>query len=362
MPAIDERPSLAHHHAADPRPPRHNGGWPAHARDPALARDDASVLRRHPLAWRAGGQRLPDAQTLFCAETGNPHGLAGSDVHALGPLSGQALLRLGSLADIDTVMAQGFEAWLAAQFAQAHCDSGHPYVDFAAYRQLLSAPDGLRRRLQLMLTEYVVVSPASTSPPWPHRTYATFWDGLGDHAFGNFRDLLEFVTLRASMGAFLNTAGNQKEDPSTGRVPDENEPARVFTGYQIDDSGPRITPLVGGGWRPTHALRARTARHAARALPGHHHRGRNTRAAGAGDGAGHLVPASQRLFLGRLREPALRLLQWGRSFGLVSKSGSWKRGFDVESPELFHGQRGATAPEFQISTRAGRARSRASAT
>jgi uncharacterized protein (DUF1800 family) len=404
--------------------------------------------------------------------------------------------------DIAAVMTLGFAGWLRAQFSiphddrawdwlesrgygvvdkQAYYDGGHPFFDLAAYRQMLSGPDGVRRRIQLMLTEYFVVSLGSTQPAWPHFAYATFWDGLGDHAFGNFRNLLEFVTLSASMGAFLNTAGNQKEDPTTGRVPDENyarevmqlftiglyelnpdgtvrrdasgrpletygaadvtELARVFTGYQIDDSGPRITPLVGGGWRPAYPY----SRRAMRFVPELHslqpvrflgtvipagtpglealRRALDTlfmhpnvgpffgrqliqrlvtsdpspayvgRVAAAfndnGDGVrGDMKAVISAVLLdeeargndslqsatfGRLREPALRFLQWGRTFRLVSKAGSWKWGFDYANPDLFHGQRlfwapsvfnffrpgyvppgtpmaarGATAPEFQI--------------
>lgn len=535
--------------------------WPEHGRDLSRAQEAPTLLRRGALAYQPAAQRMPDAQALFdwaersypaffptpepnlqfeqftyrfYPSTGNHLGLAGQDVYVLGPLSGQQLLRVGSLADfaplvyprlmpgtraqaarfvlqaqvgatdadIDAVMTLGYEGWLQAQFAlpmndrawdwlvargygvvdaQAYYDGGAPFFDLAAYRQIVTAPDGLRRRMQLMLTEYFVVSLGSVQPPWPHLTYATFWDGLGEHAFGNFRDLLEFVTLTAAMGAFLNTAGNQKADPATGRVPDENyarevmqlftiglyalnpdgtpllddegrpleaygardvtELARVFTGYQIDDSGPRITPLVGGGWRPAYPYSQRPMRFVASL-----HDTRKVEFLGSTIAAGTPGPQAlkqaldtlfrhpnvgpffgrqliQRLVTsnpspayvarvaavfndngqgvrgdmqsviaavlldeeargdsslasphaGRLREPALRFLQWARSFRLSSKAGSWKWGFDVENPDLFHGQRlfwapsvfnffrpgyvppgtpmaarGATAPEFQI--------------
>lgn len=535
--------------------------WPAHGRDLAQARDAPELLRQRTLAYRAGVQRVPDAQAFLdwaerqfpqffpthettrrlepfayraYADTGNYLGVADGSVYVLGPVTGNQLMRVGSLADfapfvyprfapqtraqaarfllqaqiaatdedIDAVMALGFEGWLQAQFEmpqadlawdwlesrgygvvdrQAYYDGGHPFFDLAAYRQLLTTPDGLRRRIQLMLTEYFVVSLGSTSPPWPHFTYATYWDGLGRHAFGNFRDLLEFVTLSASMGAYLNTAGNQKEDPATGRVPDENyarevmqlftiglyelepdgalrrdaegrpvetygaadvtELARVFTGYQIDDSGPRITPLVGGGWRPAYTYSRRPMRfvpelHSMQPVrflgttieagtPGpqalkialdtlfHHPNvgpffGRQLiqrlvtsdpspayvgRVAAAFNDNGQGVRGDLQAVIaavlldeearsdaglrsaqfGRLREPALRMLQWGRTFRLVSRAGSWKWGFDYESAQAFHGQRlfwapsvfnffrpgyvppgtpmaarGATAPEFQI--------------
>ncbi len=42
------------------------------------------------------------------------------------------------------------------------------------------------------------------------------------NAFGNLRQLLQDVALHPVMGFYLNTKGNQKENASTGRLPDEN--------------------------------------------------------------------------------------------------------------------------------------------
>ena len=53
------------------------------------------------------------------------------------------------------------------------------------------------------------------------------------NAFGNFRQLLEDVTLHPAMGYFLNTKGNRKEDTRTGRVPDENYSREVMQLFTI---------------------------------------------------------------------------------------------------------------------------------
>ena len=45
---------------------------------------------------------------------------------------------------------------------------------------------------------------------------------LGQHAFGNYRNLLEAVTYSPMMGLYLSHLRNQKENPATGAVPDEN--------------------------------------------------------------------------------------------------------------------------------------------
>jgi uncharacterized protein (DUF1800 family) len=54
------------------------------------------------------------------------------------------------------------------------------------------------------------------------RGVASYDDTLGEHAFGNYRSLLEAVTLHPMMGIYLSMMRNQKEDAARGRVPDEN--------------------------------------------------------------------------------------------------------------------------------------------
>ena len=64
------------------------------------------------------------------------------------------------------------------------------------------------------------------------RGVASYYDMLGEKAFGNFRDLLEGVTYHPMMGIYLSHLKNQKEDPATGRVPDLNfarEITQLFT-------------------------------------------------------------------------------------------------------------------------------------
>jgi uncharacterized protein (DUF1800 family) len=58
-------------------------------------------------------------------------------------------------------------------------------------------------------------------------------DVLEANAFGTYRALLEAVTLSPGMGVYLNMRGNQKEDPATGRVPDENYAREVLQLFSI---------------------------------------------------------------------------------------------------------------------------------
>ncbi|MCA9901991.1 MAG: DUF1800 family protein, partial [Anaerolineales bacterium] len=48
------------------------------------------------------------------------------------------------------------------------------------------------------------------------------YDMLLRNAFGNFRDLLQDVTLHPLMGSFLSHAGNRKTNLAENRFPDEN--------------------------------------------------------------------------------------------------------------------------------------------
>ncbi len=105
-------------------------------------------------------------------------------------------------------------------------------ADFAVWSQLMSAPDAMRKRVALALSEFFVVSMSSMEIDWRGYTITAYWDLLNQYAFDNFRNLLEAVTLSPAMGYFLNTKGNQKED-GKGRLPDENYAREVMQLFTI---------------------------------------------------------------------------------------------------------------------------------
>ena len=86
--------------------------------------------------------------------------------------------------------------------------------------------DQLRERMKLALSEIFVVSLTDTNVGTLGA--GSYYDMLGANAFGNFRTLLEQVTLHPMMGVYLTWLGNQKEDPVTGRNPDENYAREVM--------------------------------------------------------------------------------------------------------------------------------------
>ncbi len=405
-------------------------------------------------------------------------------------------------ADIAAVKASGATRWLDAQMALPRgerawdwsiakgygdidgrflYDSGGPTVDFALAHEMARAPDTVRKRVALALSEFFVVSVLVAQVNWTGLAMAHYWDELNDHAFGNFRDLLQAMTLNPAMGAWLNTRGNLKEDPAVGRVPDENyarevmqlftiglvqlnpdgtlrrdgqgrplatytqddvtQLARIFTGWDYWDDGRRFIAPTTNSERtfPEYTRRAMVfdaTKHSTResVVLG------RTIPAGA-DGPSRLSAALDILFRhpnvgpffgrqmiqrlvtsnpspayvarvsaafddngagvrgdmkavwrsillddeargdaglsstthGKVREPAVRMFQWLRTFGGRSLSGAWNWGFAYGDPVTWYGQRplwapsvfnffrpgyvppgtamaaaGATAPEFQI--------------
>jgi uncharacterized protein (DUF1800 family) len=112
----------------------------------------------------------------------------------------------------------------------------------AMWWKLFSAPDLFRQRAALALSELFVVSHLGLPISWRNFAIANYWENLETHALGNFRDLLEAVTLSSAMGTYLNMKGNQKYDAKTGRSPDENyarEVMQLFTIglYQLNIDG-----------------------------------------------------------------------------------------------------------------------------
>jgi uncharacterized protein (DUF1800 family) len=351
-------------------------------------------------------------------------------------------------------------------------------ADFMIWNQLFTAPDAMRKRVSLALSEFFVVSLQSMEIDWRGYAITAYWDVLNQHAFGNYRDLLEDITLNPAMGYFLNTKGNRKEDLAKGRLPDENyarevmqlftiglyelnldgtekldasgkkiesydsddvsQLARVFTGYDhnknlimdgvfdytiqhrdytrermIFDAGrhsnlavnflnvsiPANTPgaqalktALDGLFNHPNAgpffakqmiQRLVTSNpspgYVARVASAFNNNGQNKRgdlkavwAAILLDDEARGAQSLSNVGFGKVREPMLRFVQWGRSFGVRSLQNSWKL-FEqsnssnslgqspLRSPSVFNffrpgyvppgtalAQRGAVAPEFQL--------------
>ncbi len=88
------------------------------------------------------------------------------------------------------------------------------------WKQAAAGEDQLRQRVAFALSQIFVVSMADENLPAHPAGVASYYDMLGQYAFGNFRDLLQGVALHPMMGLYLSHIRNQPENGT--RVPDEN--------------------------------------------------------------------------------------------------------------------------------------------
>ncbi|MEJ6593212.1 MAG: DUF1800 domain-containing protein [SAR86 cluster bacterium] len=85
----------------------------------------------------------------------------------------------------------------------------------------ITANDQLRQRVAFALSEIMVVSESSMLINFANGM-AHYYDLLSRSAFGNYRDLLEGVTLHPTMGIYLSVLGNEKPNAALNIRPDEN--------------------------------------------------------------------------------------------------------------------------------------------
>ncbi|MGB8327052.1 MAG: DUF1800 domain-containing protein [Steroidobacteraceae bacterium] len=88
------------------------------------------------------------------------------------------------------------------------------------FQNAVNAPDQLRQRVAWALSQIMVVSQVSLNS-YP-LALADYYDTLARDAFGDFRTLLQDVTLHPAMGLYLNMLGNQKPNDALNIRPDEN--------------------------------------------------------------------------------------------------------------------------------------------
>ena len=93
--------------------------------------------------------------------------------------------------------------------------------------------DQLRQRIAFTLSEILVVSDIPSQLRRPRDIVAEYYDILVHHSFGNFRDLIEEVTLNPAMGIYLSMLGNDKPDLNTSRRADENYAREILQLFSI---------------------------------------------------------------------------------------------------------------------------------
>jgi uncharacterized protein (DUF1800 family) len=130
-------------------------------------------------------------------------------------------------------------AWLAEDSTRTAQNLPNTIWDWSIWQAYLSSADQLRKRVGYALSQTMVVSASSLASGGANnpRLAAGYLDVLEKGAFGNFRQLLEDVSLSPAMGTFLSHRGNLKASYDANgvatRVPDENYAREVMQLFTI---------------------------------------------------------------------------------------------------------------------------------
>ncbi len=101
----------------------------------------------------------------------------------------------------------------------------------AIWQQWLFGADQLRGRMAFALSQIMVIS--NVAPDIRPYAMSSYMDMLNKNTFGNFRQLLEDVTLHPAMGYYLNMLNSEKEDADSGARPNENYAREVLQLFSI---------------------------------------------------------------------------------------------------------------------------------
>jgi uncharacterized protein (DUF1800 family) len=100
------------------------------------------------------------------------------------------------------------------------------------FRNVVNGGDQLRQRVAFALSEIMVVSQLGALIDYTY-ALADYHDVLTRNAFGNYRDLIEQVTLHPAMGVYLSMLGNEKPNPALNIRPDENYARELMQLFSI---------------------------------------------------------------------------------------------------------------------------------
>lgn len=189
-----------------------------------------------------------------CGSGGSTSGAVTTPVSPLSAKESSRFLSQASLGagktEITRTQSLGASAWLEEQFAMppdtSHWDwmvdkgfnvlankNNALGIDDTLWRRLMSSPDVLRVRMALALSEIFVVGIDGLNMTFRQFAAAQFMDILERNAFGNWRKLIEEVSLSTAMGVYLSHRGNVKANAVTGQMPDENYAREIMQLFSI---------------------------------------------------------------------------------------------------------------------------------
>lgn len=177
----------------------------------------------------------------------------------VAPLSSEAAARLLTQATfgptLDTITAakgMTYAQWVEQQaglpptYVLPQLPANQPDFSKTWWETVVNAEDQLRQRMAFALSEIMVISGQSGAIEFRNRGFASYYDSLIRNALGDFRTLLEDVTLSPVMGKYLSMFRNDKPDPVAGTHADENfarEIMQLFTVGLVElnlDGTPRL--------------------------------------------------------------------------------------------------------------------------
>jgi uncharacterized protein (DUF1800 family) len=103
-------------------------------------------------------------------------------------------------------------------------------VQMAFLKNALTADDQLRQRVAFALSQIFVVSGAEINHAYGMSRYQQI---MIDNAFGNYRNLLQQVTLSPAMGRYLDMANSNKPDPAKGISANENYGREILQLFSV---------------------------------------------------------------------------------------------------------------------------------
>jgi len=133
------------------------------------------------------------------------------------------------------------EAWIDAQMAldqtllyDTIIDEGntnYTRLHRSWWTNAIDAPDQLRQITTFALSQILVTSVLPNKANG--YAWSQYYDMLGSHVFGNYRDALYDVTISPIMGFYLSHLKNAKADPALGTSPDENYAREIMQLFSI---------------------------------------------------------------------------------------------------------------------------------
>ncbi|MBS0320355.1 MAG: DUF1800 family protein, partial [Proteobacteria bacterium] len=138
-----------------------------------------------------------------------------------------------------------------ASSPQAQCARDHLSLNMVQrdlFTNAVSAPDQLRQRVAWALSQILVTSAVENDLSYAY-VMSRYQNIFFNNAFGNFKDILQQVSLSPAMGNYLDSVNNDRTDGKS-RVPNENYAREIMQLFSIgltelNDDGTELTDASG---------------------------------------------------------------------------------------------------------------------